>query len=73
MDSANRKIVDFISKQWISEAKSMNDFAIKHGIEEKTVRSMKNNPNYTISFKTIQKICEAREIKLSDFLIMVGL
>lgn len=73
MKGTNRKIVDFIKDEWVSKAKSQNDFATTHGIDEKTVRSIKNDPTYTISFITIQKICEARNVKLSEFFKMVGL
>lgn len=73
MIEANRKIVDFIANEWISQAKSQRSFALDHGIDEKTVRSIKNDDNYKISIETIIKICEARNIKLSDFFKLIGL
>lgn len=45
----------------------MNSFATEHSIDEKTVRSIMNDPEYVISFETILKICEARGVKLGEF------
>lgn len=73
MKRTNRKIVDFINREWISEAKSLNSFATEHSIDEKTVRRIKNDPEYMISLETITKICEARNLKLSEFYKLVGL
>ena len=73
MKEINRAIVDFISNEWISKAKSQRAFALDHGIDEKTVRSIKNDNNYHIGIETIIKICEARNIKLSEFFKLVGL
>ena len=67
MIEANRKIVDYIANEWISKAKSQRSFALDHSIDEKTVRSIKNDENYKISLDTIIKICEAKNIKLSEF------
>ncbi|MGX7668872.1 helix-turn-helix domain-containing protein [Flavobacterium pedocola] len=73
MTEINRKIVDFIANEWVSKAKSQRSFALDHGIDEKTVRSIKNDENYKISLETIIKICEARNIKLSDFFKIINL
>ncbi|MES2411626.1 MAG: helix-turn-helix domain-containing protein [Bacteroidota bacterium] len=73
MKRTNRKIVDFINSEWLSQAKSLNSFAVEHSLDEKTVRRIKNDPNYTISLDTIGKLCEARNIKLSEFYNLVGL
>lgn len=73
MIEVNRKIVDFIANEWISQAKSQRSFALDHGIDEKTVRSIKNDDNYKISLETVIKICEARNIKLSEFFKLIQL
>lgn len=73
MTEVNRKIVDFIANEWVSKAKSQRSFALDHGIDEKTVRSIKNDENYKISLETIIKICEARNIKLSEFFKFIEL
>ena len=72
MKTTNRIIVDYINNEWVSKAKSQSSFAVEHNIDEKTVRSIKNDPNYNISFETILKICEAKNLKLMDFFKMVG-
>ncbi|QBZ98861.1 helix-turn-helix domain-containing protein [Flavobacterium sangjuense] len=73
MDSSNRKIVDFIKNEWISTASSQSSFAVDHNLDEKTVRRIKNDPDYKISLDTIQKVCEAKNLKLSEFFKLVGL
>jgi len=73
MKSTNRIIVDYIKNEWVSKAKSQSSFAVEHNLDEKTVRSIKNDPNYNISFETINKICEAKNLKLSEFFKLTGL
>lgn len=73
MKSTNRQIVDYIKNEWVSKAKSQSSFAVDHNLDEKTVRRIKNDPDYNISFETINKICEAKNLKLSDFFKLVGL
>lgn len=73
MTEVNRKIVDYIANEWVSKAKSQRSFALDHGIDEKTVRSIRNDENYKISLETIIKICEARNIKLSEFFKLIEL
>lgn len=65
--------MDFINREWISKARSLNSFAIDHNIDEKTARRIKNDPDYKISLDTITKLCEARDMKLSEFYRQVGL
>ena len=72
MKSTNRLIVDYIKNEWVSKAKSQSSFGVEHNIDEKTVRSIKNDPDYNISLETIIKICEARNLKLSEFFRLVG-
>ena len=48
-------------------------FATSHGIDEKTVRLIKEDENYNISLKTILRICEAREIKLYEFFKLINI
>lgn len=73
MKEKNRKIVDFIASEWISKAKNQSAFATDHNIDEKTVRSIKFDDKYTIGLTTIMKICEARNLKLSEFFKLVDL
>jgi DNA-binding Xre family transcriptional regulator len=71
MNTTNRIIVDYIKNEWVSKAKSQSAFAVEHNIDEKTVRRIKNDPEYVISFETILKICEARNLKLAEFFEMI--
>lgn len=57
-------------KEWIACATSNRDFALNHNIDEKTVRRILEG-RYRISLGTLQKICEARNIKLSEFFKLV--
>lgn len=73
MKVKNRLIVEYIAREWANKAASQNNFATVHGIDEKTVRQIKYDKDYQISLVTIMKICEARELKLSEFFKLVGL
>ncbi len=72
MESCNRKIVEFIRDKWVNPADNNSLFARNHYIEEKTVRRIRDDENYNISLNTIVRICEARNLKLSEFFQMVG-
>ena len=49
-------------------------FAIANDIDEKTVRRIKEikEQDYSISIETLQRICSAQGVKLSDFFKMIG-
>ncbi|WP_394331047.1 helix-turn-helix domain-containing protein [Flavobacterium gillisiae] len=42
-------------------------------LDKKTATSKKNDPNYNMSFETIEKICEARNLELSEFFKLLEL
>ena len=71
MVSINKRICNFIAKEWVANSKSNRSFAIDHNIDEKTVRKILKNDGYRIPVKTLQKICEAREIKMSTFFMLI--
>lgn len=78
MNNANFIICDFIYKKWIIPFKSQRAFAIEHNVEESIVRKIKNtslkinNTDYNIPVNTLMKICEARNLKLSEFFKQIG-
>jgi DNA-binding Xre family transcriptional regulator len=67
----NKQVCNFIAKNWISISKSNRNFALDHNIDEKTVRKILKPEGYRIPLKTLSKICEAKEIKLSAFFILI--
>ena len=77
MSEANKIVCHYIYKNWIETYKSQRSFALDHGTEESIIRKIKNtalnikNSNYNIPVNTLQKICEARNIKLSDFFKLI--
>jgi len=71
MSDLNRKICDFIGKEWIGEIQPKTEFALNHNIDEKTARRIYSDKDYTISLYTLNKICEARNVKLSDFFKLI--
>lgn len=73
MKRSNRKIVEFIRDKWVNPLDNNSKFARDHFIEEKTVRNIRDNENYQISLITIMRICEAKNLKLSEFFKMVGI
>lgn len=78
MTDANKIICNYIYKNWIESYKSQRAFGLDHGIEESIVRKIKNtalnreNVNYNIPVNTLNKICEAKNVKLSDFFKLIG-
>lgn len=57
---------------WINNSKSNRSFAIDHNIDEKTVRKILQADGYRIPVKTLHKICEAKEIKVSEFFVLIN-
>lgn len=66
-------ICKYIYQNWISAAESQRDFASKCGVEESTVRRIKNialgtsKTDYNMSLKTLIKICQKKKMTLEDF------
>jgi DNA-binding Xre family transcriptional regulator len=74
MKGLNRILTEYIATEWISKSKSNRAFAIEHNIDEKTVRRIVNpNDDYQMELETLEKICEARNLKLWEFFKLVGL
>ncbi len=71
--NVNKKVCNYIAKQWIAVSKSNRSFALDHNIDEKTVRKILKDEGYIIPLETLSRICEAREIKLEDFFREVGI
>ncbi len=72
MVSLKQKICNYIAEEWINKAKSNRQFAEDHAIDEKTVRGILRPEGSGISLTTLERICEAREIKISEFFKMIG-
>jgi len=76
MSNINVEICDYITKEWLfpwlNEGKSQSSFANNHNIDESTVRKIKSKDGYRIPVETLQKICEAKNLRLSEFFQMVG-
>lgn len=73
MTDLNQKICNFIAKNWIGENQPKTQFALNHNIDEKTVRRICNDKEYKISLQTLNKICEARNVKLYEFFKLIDL
>lgn len=73
MQKANRKIVEFIKNKWVIPTDNNNLFARNHGIDEKTVRRIREDDSYQIALVTIMRICEGENLKLHEFFKMVGI
>ncbi|KQR95190.1 hypothetical protein ASG01_04885 [Chryseobacterium sp. Leaf180] len=73
MKVANRKIVEFIRDKWVIPMNNNSQFATENNIDEKTVRQIREDKDYQISLTTIMRICEAKDIALSDFFFKVGI
>jgi len=73
MVDINKHICNYVASEWIAMSKSNRSFAIEHNIDEKTVRKILQEDGYRIPVKTLQKICDAREIKISGFFELINL
>jgi DNA-binding Xre family transcriptional regulator len=71
MGDLNRKICNYIATEWIGEIQPKTEFALNHNIDEKTARRISNDKHYTITLYTLNKICEAKNIKLSEFFKLI--
>ena len=72
MIDINKRICNYIASEWITKSKSNRSFAIEHDIDEKTVRKILQEDGYRIPVKTLHKICDAREIKISSFFELIN-
>ncbi len=72
MSNINKKVCNYIAENWICKSKSNRSFALDHNIDEKTVRKILQENGYRMPLRTVEKICEAKEIKLSDFFSLIG-
>lgn len=73
MININKRICNYIAKEWIVVCKSNRSFALDHNLDEKTVRKILQKDGYRMPVKTLQKICDAREIKISTFFEFIDL
>ncbi|MFD2100976.1 XRE family transcriptional regulator [Flagellimonas taeanensis] len=77
MSNINIEICRFITREWLlpwlKEGKSQSSFAIKYNIDESTVRKIKGRKEYRIPVETLNRICEAKGLKLSEFFKLAGL
>ena len=78
MAATNKIICKYIYHHWIENYKSQRSFALDHNIEESIVRKIKNtalkinDSDYNIPVNTLQKICEAKNLMLSDFFKLIN-
>lgn len=71
MADINQIICNYITLKWMSEYKSVRAFALDHYIDEKTARKIKRKAGYRMPISTLNKLCDAKELKLSDFFVLI--
>jgi DNA-binding Xre family transcriptional regulator len=71
MYNINKKVCNYIATEWVCKSKSNRSFALDHNIDEKTVRKILQENGYRIPLRTVEKICEAKEIRLSTFFQLI--
>lgn len=69
MADINKIICNYITLEWMNEYKSVRAFALDHYIDEKTARKRKEG--YRMPISTLNKLCDAKELKLSDFFLLI--
>ena len=70
--SINLKVSKAVEKQWIRYYPSNRSFATAHDIDEKTVRRILSDESYSMTIETLEKICSAEGMKLSDFFKLIN-
>ncbi|MFP5439049.1 MAG: helix-turn-helix domain-containing protein [Bacteroidia bacterium] len=77
MVDINDIICKYIVKEWLNpwlqQGRSQTTFANMHNIDESTIRKIKSHKSYRIPVETLNRICDARKIKLSDFFREIGI
>ena len=73
MTLANRKIVEYIRDEWVIPIDNNSQFALDHGLDEKTVRRIRDDKTYQIGLITIMRICYAKHLTLADFFKKIGI
>ena len=70
-------INQYIINNWLSEYKypdgkyKYTEFAKIHYVEEKIVRKIANEKDYSMSIETLEKICSSRDITLEQFFKLI--
>lgn len=67
----DKKVCNYIAKEWVNKSKSNRNFALDHNIDEKTVRKILQEEGYRMPIRTLYKICEARNVTLGDFFKLI--
>ena len=67
----DKKVCNYIAKEWVKPSKSNRNFALDHNIDEKTVRKILQDDGYRIPLRTLHKVCEARNLRLEEFFKLV--
>jgi DNA-binding Xre family transcriptional regulator len=67
----NKKVCNYIAKEWVKKSKSNRNFALDHNIDEKTVRKILQEDGYRLPLKTLYKICESRNLMLEEFFRLI--
>ncbi|MEY8862476.1 transcriptional regulator [Tenacibaculum singaporense] len=71
MADINKIICNYITLEWMNEYKSVRAFALDHYIDEKTARKIKKKEGYRMPVSTLKKMCDAKEMSLSDFFCII--
>ncbi|WP_164674122.1 helix-turn-helix domain-containing protein [Maribacter litoralis] len=76
MSEIKMEICNFIPREWLlpwlNEGQSQSSLANNHNIDESTFRKIKSKNGYRIPVETLNKICEAKNLKLCEFFQKVG-
>ncbi len=67
----DKKVCNYIAKEWVKPSKSNRNFALDHNIDEKTVRKILRKDGYRMPLRTLYKICEAKNLKLEEFFMLI--
>lgn len=73
LTAINVIVCRYIRDNWMKSYSSTRMFARDHDIDEKTARQIRDIDikDYQISLKTLERICQSKELKLSEFFTLI--
>ena len=67
----NKYICEFIRNEWFDPDLSNNDLAKFFDVHFSIIAKIKSGENYNMPIYTLSKICYYKEMKMSDFFILL--
>lgn len=67
----DRHVCNFIRDEWMKDIESFRKWGKQHGVHEAIARKINEKEGYKIPVSTLNTICFYKQIKVSDFFVML--